>query len=666
MTDIAELGLAVRSDGVVVAKDRLKGMTSQANLADRAVANLIGTVGKLVAAFSVWQIGSALVNKFVDSTIEAEKVQTQLANVLRSTGNVAGYTLGQLNAMSKGFQQVTAYGDEAIGSAQALLLTFTRIGGEVFPDALEAILDVSTAMGGDLNSATLQVGKALNDPIAGLSALSRVGIQFSQDQKTLIKGFVDTGQVAKAQAVIIEELGVQFGNSARAARGTLGGALTALGEAFGDLFEANGPEADRLRKSVEDLIAAITDPKFISAVQNLGISLFQAFSNALPVIVEIINKVSRFFLELDARANDPQIRALDKKGDAGSVDEAAKRATEQMARGRYNLGKKGSFGMSMEDFFEPFNTPAVDPTQIKGTGVGAPSGFSEAQAEAASQMAKAYEDLTNNTNARIEALLVESQAIGMADVAAMSFKNTQDLLAEAEKAGIELTPARIQQIIEMSDRLTDAQLSLEGLQITLENQTPWDSMAKQVERLNTLLDRGKISADDYAIGIGKAAETMVSTYASGANDVLDNVQKLTDSLGLEGKKAFEVQKALGIARAVVSGGEAIVHSYNAGTAIGGPVTGAIFAGIAAAATAAQIASIASSSYNSKSTTTASTGGGTTTAAPVQQSQGITLNLRGKPSDKVELGDVGSMFEGLQEYLGGQGKQIVIRYSDGSV
>lgn len=80
-------------------------------------------------------------------------------------------------------QSVTTYGDETVIEAQALLLTFTKIGKETFPQALESTLNVATAMGTDLKSAALQVGKALNDPVLGMTALSRSGIQFTEDQK---------------------------------------------------------------------------------------------------------------------------------------------------------------------------------------------------------------------------------------------------------------------------------------------------------------------------------------------------------------------------------------------------------------------------------------------------------------------------------------------------
>ena len=95
-------------------------------------------------------------------------------------------------------------------------------------------------MGTDLQSATIQVGKALNDPIGGISALSRVGIQFTADQKAMIEGMVEAGDVAGAQAIIIEELNSQFGGSAAAAVNTYAGQMKVLEEQFNDVKQGIG------------------------------------------------------------------------------------------------------------------------------------------------------------------------------------------------------------------------------------------------------------------------------------------------------------------------------------------------------------------------------------------------------------------------------------------
>lgn len=171
---------------------------------------------------------------------EQEKAEAQLNAVLKSTAGVAGLTANELKNMANSLQQVTTFGDEAILEAQSLLLTFTKVGEDVFPQATETILNMSTAMGTDLQSSTVQLGKALNDPIAGIGALSRVGVQLTETQKEQIKKFTEMGDVASAQKVILGELETQFGGLARASAETMAGGLEQMTNAVGDAGEALG------------------------------------------------------------------------------------------------------------------------------------------------------------------------------------------------------------------------------------------------------------------------------------------------------------------------------------------------------------------------------------------------------------------------------------------
>jgi hypothetical protein len=159
--------------------------------------------GKAVLGFAAVYVGARGLGAIVRNTIEAEKSFAQLEAAVKSTGGVAGFSAPQLAEMASALQKVSTFGDEAIQSMQAVLLTFTRVRGPEFKGAQQAILDISARLGTDLKSAALQVGKALNDPIAGLGSLSRAGIQFSNDQKKAIKALVDTGKVAEAQGIIL-------------------------------------------------------------------------------------------------------------------------------------------------------------------------------------------------------------------------------------------------------------------------------------------------------------------------------------------------------------------------------------------------------------------------------------------------------------------------------
>jgi hypothetical protein len=293
MIDFAKLVLAADTSQMKTAARDLEGVSTASGRAERAAQGLV----RAIKVLSLGYAANLAIRQFTQATIENARVQAQLAAAIESTGGAAMRTQEELNATAATLQGISNYGDEAINAMQGLLLTFTQISGANFDRATKSILDVSTAMGTDLRSAALQVGKALNDPIQGLTALSRTGIQFSDAQKETIRSLMELGDVAGAQTVILEELERQFGGSAEAARGTLGGALTSLGNAWGDLFELSGDASDNLRDSIEGLIRTIQDPAFVEGFQAFGAGLFRTMTFAAEVVAGLsmaLNDLARF------------------------------------------------------------------------------------------------------------------------------------------------------------------------------------------------------------------------------------------------------------------------------------------------------------------------------------------------------------------------------------
>jgi len=173
------------------------------------------------------------------------KADAQLKASLISTNQAAGKSFEDLKNQAKELQGTTLFGDETVQGAQSILLTFTNIKDEVFDGAVPAVLDMATVLKTDLKSASIQVGKALNDPIKGVTALGRAGVQFTDDQKETIKTLVETNRVADAQKIILKELETQFGGSAEAAAKAGTGGLTQLKNQFNDIREKVGELINR-------------------------------------------------------------------------------------------------------------------------------------------------------------------------------------------------------------------------------------------------------------------------------------------------------------------------------------------------------------------------------------------------------------------------------------
>lgn len=246
-----------------------------------AASRLKGVLVGLTAAFSLREV--------LRNTIEAEQSFKRLETALRSTRGVSGKTASGLAGLASELQNVTTYGDDAIMQMQALLLTFKDVRGTTFDAATKAILDLSAAMGQGLQSSAIQVGKALNDPVQGLTALRRAGIQFSDAQEATIKKLVETGDKAKAQTIILAELESQFGGMAQSMRGTLGGALEGVRNAFGDLLEMNKiKNAEGLRREIERLAKALQSRE----MRNFADAIGNALASAARIAAETLSKMA--------------------------------------------------------------------------------------------------------------------------------------------------------------------------------------------------------------------------------------------------------------------------------------------------------------------------------------------------------------------------------------
>jgi hypothetical protein len=192
------------------------------------------------------------------NAVDSAKAIAQVEAAVQSTGGAAGRSVAQLEEMAAGLQRISLYDDDQIlKEVTANLLTFTNVTGTEFDKAQVAILNLSTRLGTDLTSASVQVGKALNDPIKGVTALGRAGVQFTAQQKELITTLAESGDVAGAQSIILGELETQFGGAAEAAANVdpytqLANEVGNLSEDFGVIInEAIRPLVAYVRQAVD-------------------------------------------------------------------------------------------------------------------------------------------------------------------------------------------------------------------------------------------------------------------------------------------------------------------------------------------------------------------------------------------------------------------------------
>ena len=290
--------LSKRLDQVNRAVNRNKSGLKTYGAALGRVSSAMRTFGGTLLAF----VGARQVVSFFKSSIEAFQTQAKavakVEQAITSTGGAAGRSAKQLQEMASALQENTLFGDEEIlNKVTAQLLTFTNITGEQFDRTQKVALDLATVLDGDLQSASIQLGKALNDPVANLSALSRSGIQFSTEQKDLIKTLAETGKLAEAQAVILDELERQYGGQAAAAAEADGG-IQQLRNTFGDLMEVIGGELlaaiKPSIKNLKELIQGLDEDRVKGFAKRIG-EFVAFFIDNLPTILKLLGKFLAFW-----------------------------------------------------------------------------------------------------------------------------------------------------------------------------------------------------------------------------------------------------------------------------------------------------------------------------------------------------------------------------------
>lgn len=222
--------------GVQVGKDLKQGLAGGVQALTGLNLGTLGVVGGLTA------LGAGL-KYSIDQAAEAEKIFAITEAVVKSTGGAAGFTAEQIADMAGRLSQLNAVDDETIQSAQNLLLTFKSIKGEGFEAATQAAIDMSVVMGTDLRSSVTMVGKALEDPIRGVTALRRAGVSFTEEQRKMIRVLVETGRTAEAQEFILAELNTQVGGAGVQAAKTYAGQLELLKVNMGNFAQSIGEKA---------------------------------------------------------------------------------------------------------------------------------------------------------------------------------------------------------------------------------------------------------------------------------------------------------------------------------------------------------------------------------------------------------------------------------------
>ncbi|WOC14974.1 tape measure protein [Pseudochrobactrum sp. MP213Fo] len=312
-------------------------------------------------------------------------------------------------------------------------------------------------------------------------------------------------------------------------------------------------------------------------------------------------------------------------GDTAS--DAAKKLTEALAG--FETAATGGPDLSKD---------AVKPT---GAGIGTGKKAKKKTKSEGETASDKWAQQVQITKDQTEALRDQATAFGMTNFEAEKFTKTQDLLRAAKEAGIPITDAVKEQIAGLATEYSEAQLKLAGLQVELENRSPWEIMREELANLDEMLNKGVISWETYTQSVIKSRARAHGEIAGMAGDA-------TSLLG----QLFENNKAVAIADAIVSTYQGVAKSL---ATYPMPFAAAMAAGHLALGMK-QVASIKST--NKKSTSVNSSSVSTTTpnmpAGGTDPTHAVNIQLKGDSFSKQSVVD---LFETINEHIKDGGRII---------
>lgn len=217
---------------------------------------VMGAAGAVTAAIGATAGAFRLLGDSINEARDARKAMAQTAAVMRSMGRTEAPKA--ITKMINRLEELSGIDGDALREMTNVMFTFGNVTGKTFTRANELALDLSVAFGKDLQSSAVMVGKAINDPIKGLTALSRIGVQFTAKQEEQIKAMMGVNDVAGAQKIIMRELTKQVGGSAKAQADGIaktqvawGNLKEAIGETLMSVSTGGGNLADMLKDATK-------------------------------------------------------------------------------------------------------------------------------------------------------------------------------------------------------------------------------------------------------------------------------------------------------------------------------------------------------------------------------------------------------------------------------
>lgn len=287
--------------------------------------NDLNAFGKAAAKVGGLIAGAFAIGAIVDFTKQsilgaeaAAKANARLEQIAVSMdvfGSATKDVTKRLSDYAEKNELIWAVDADVIKATQAKLLTFKNLAvtadklGGAFDRATQAAVDMAAAGFGEAEQNAVQLGKALQDPIAGITALARSGITFTESEKEVIASLVETGKAGEAQNIILKAIETQVGGTATATAS----ASDKMKLAFNQVGDAVGTGLLPIMQLLLDQLVPILDeylPPVAQGISDMAKDILPALSALFPALNEGFKLFGAIFFGISQNDASPNARSF--------------------------------------------------------------------------------------------------------------------------------------------------------------------------------------------------------------------------------------------------------------------------------------------------------------------------------------------------------------------
>ncbi|HHT7777058.1 phage tail length tape measure family protein [Pasteurella multocida] len=307
---------------------KAKGSIDLTKVALRGLAVTAGVVATAFAAVSAAAVQG------ISIYAETERYMARTEAQLKATGAAVGFTASELDKFARSVAMNTLASTDGIRNAMSVLMTFKSVTGDIFKQTISLAQDLAEVFKTDVASEARNLGRALETPTEAVSILKRKGIELSESQQELIKKFVESGEKAKAQELILHELQKRVGGAGQAAANdTVTGALDTLGQVTQELKEEFAKATgitDIFKKSVSGLAKA-----FLWLTETMRGPSLEDHITTLEKELDVLEKSKKSLEEKLSKTDDSESKDILK-----ARDESIESTRKKLAEARAELQKQ--------------------------------------------------------------------------------------------------------------------------------------------------------------------------------------------------------------------------------------------------------------------------------------------------------------------------------------